>query len=364
MLKSLDLLTVTLRCIIVCFAFLLLPSQAQASFGGRVMNIPGTIQAEDYNDGGEGVGYYDTTPGSQLGLYRKDDVDIGPVNADGTGGYVVGAIIAGEWLKYDINVASSISYDFQLRLATGAYSNQTLCVEIDGANLTGPIYVPDTKAWGAYQTVSVPNIRLSAGMHSMRVVMNGNNFNLDWIAIVPSGSSTSSPAPPATAPTYPQPEVPNPIVSGGFLTVPGLIEAENYNTGGEGVGYHDTTPGNQDGSYRKDDVDIKPSPDSGGGFVVAHIAAGEWLKYNINVAASGAYVFLVRTGTDQNGRALHIEIDGANVSGTVVLPNTGNYATFQTMAVPNISLKSGPHAMRVYMETDQFDLNWIKIQQQ
>ena len=32
--------------------------------------IPGTIQAEDFDAGGEGVGYHDTTPGNQGGVYR------------------------------------------------------------------------------------------------------------------------------------------------------------------------------------------------------------------------------------------------------------------------------------------------------
>ena len=41
------------------------------------------------------------------------------------------------------------------------------------------------------------------------------------------------------------------------LSVPGRIQAEDYNLGGEGVAYHDTTPGNTGGAYRQDDVDIE-----------------------------------------------------------------------------------------------------------
>jgi hypothetical protein len=48
--------------------------------------------------------------------------------------------------------------------------------------------------------------------------------------------------------------------------VPGQIEAENYDTGGEGIAYHDTTTGNSLGAYRTDDVDIKTSNDTGGGY--------------------------------------------------------------------------------------------------
>src|SRR5262249_28197149 len=45
------------------------------------------------------------------------------------------------------------------------------------------------------------------------------------------------------------------------VNVPGRLEAENYNTGGEGVGYHDTTPGNNGGADRTDDVDIEATTD-------------------------------------------------------------------------------------------------------
>ena len=39
--------------------------------------------------------------------------------------------------------------------------------------------------------------------------------------------------------------------------VPGIIEGEDYDLGGEGVAYHDTDSGNDGGEYRADDVDIK-----------------------------------------------------------------------------------------------------------
>ena len=38
--------------------------------------LPGTVQAEDFDDGGAGVSYRDTTPGNSGGQYRATDVDI------------------------------------------------------------------------------------------------------------------------------------------------------------------------------------------------------------------------------------------------------------------------------------------------
>src|SRR5689334_23968636 len=46
-----------------------------------------------------------------------------------------------------------------------------------------------------------------------------------------------------------------------FRSVPGTIQLENYDTGGEGAAYHDTTPANEGGAYRSDAVDIEPTTD-------------------------------------------------------------------------------------------------------
>src|SRR5207249_3751371 len=75
------------------------------------------------------------------------------------------------------------------------------------------------------------------------------------------------------------------------IAIPGTWEAENFDLGGEGVAYHDNTPGNAGGQYRlSEDVDIIVSTDSAGGaYVVGSFETGEWLAYTINVAASAQY---------------------------------------------------------------------------
>ena len=55
-------------------------------------------------------------------------------------------------------------------------------------------------------------------------------------------------------------------------SLPGTIQAENFDNGGEGVAYHDTTSGNAGGAFRSTDVDIEAA--SGGGYDVGWIDAG------------------------------------------------------------------------------------------
>jgi hypothetical protein len=93
---------------------------------------------------------------------------------------------------------------------------------------------------------------------------------------------------PAAKQLYPGPE-PHPI--------PGRIEAEDYDLGGEIVAYHDTTLGNEGGEYRSDDVDIEITTDRGGGYDVGWIEEGEWLAYTVDVRSTGLYDIQVRVAS-------------------------------------------------------------------
>jgi hypothetical protein len=77
-------------------------AQPQQPFGGTVHPLPGRIEAEDYDTGGEGVAYYNTTVGNPGGAYRADDIGIQPTTDTGDG-YNVGWINTGEWLEYTVN---------------------------------------------------------------------------------------------------------------------------------------------------------------------------------------------------------------------------------------------------------------------
>ena len=88
--------------------------------------------------------------------------------------------------------------------------------------------------------------------------------------------------PPTPTPT-PGPSIPS------SHALPGCIEADHYKVGGEGVGYHDTTSGNDGGQFRFDNVDIQVTTDVGGGYNVGWIDPGEWLAFTVEVAQSGRY---------------------------------------------------------------------------
>ncbi|MGM0718328.1 MAG: G8 domain-containing protein, partial [Halobacteriota archaeon] len=61
------------------------------------------------------------------------------------------------------------------------------------------------------------------------------------------------------------------------------IEAEDFDTGGEGVAYHDTSDGNKAGAYRDTDVDIEQTEDDSGEYNIGWIRDGEWWEYTVEV---------------------------------------------------------------------------------
>jgi len=109
--------------------------------------------------------------------------------------------------------------------------------------------------------------------------------------------------------------------SGSPIPIPGQIPAANFDNGGEGIAYHDTTSGNSGGQYRSTDVDVQAS--SEGDYAVGWIAAGEWLNYTVNVPVAGNYTATLRIASPSGGGSLHLGFNTAsNVWKTVSIPAT------------------------------------------
>jgi hypothetical protein len=139
-----------------------------------------------------------------------------------------------------------------------------------------------------------------------------------------------------------------------------VIEAEDYNTGGEGVGYHDSNADNQCGAYRQDGVDIQTSRE--GGFYICRIVAGEWLAYDVDVPVSGDYELTLRVSNNSSTTAaLLLEVDGVDVTGTLPVPITGGQQTWTMLTHPGITLATGPHTLTLYMDGSGFTMDQLQL---
>jgi hypothetical protein len=127
-----------------------------------------TIQAEDFDAGGNGISYQESEATNIGGLYRSGMVDISRYTIMSPH-YFVGWTAPGEWLEYSVNVSTSGVY--QLNTSVGyASSAGTFHLESGGTNLTGSMQVPNTGAPTAFANVQSGEFNLSAGTHILKVV--------------------------------------------------------------------------------------------------------------------------------------------------------------------------------------------------
>jgi uncharacterized delta-60 repeat protein len=323
---------------------------APGPFGG--MPSGGLIQMEDFDIGGEGAAYHDTTPQNEGGQYRTTEgVDIEKTTDTG-GGYDVGWTHTGEWLNYTANVIIGGLYTFNTRVANVG-AGASFHWEVDGRNVTGPITVPDTGGFQNWTTVSSPMAQLRPGVMVLRLVIDsqsqygyGGNFNKAELTVNSNGGLPFTGTP---------------------VALPGTVQAENYNTFGEGVAYHDTTPQhNQGGAYRTlEGVDIEALP-GGSGYAVDWAHAGEWMNYTVNLTTAGTYTLDAHVANYGAGGAFHVEVDGVNVTGTLAVPDTRSFTTFTDVLKAGIPLTAGQHLIRFVWDAEsQYgfsgNLDWFRF---
>lgn len=161
------------------------PVVEQAPWGGLAQSIPGTIEMENYDLGGEGTAYHDEDDVNSGDVYRTDEgVDLDGNDKDG---YVLGWTKKDEWLAYTIDVKEEDNYVFSARAASGL-DGSGFHLSIDGTDVTGTITVPNTGSWTDYTTVTGTTKPISAGKHTLRLTIDGAYVNLDKISFRPKNA--------------------------------------------------------------------------------------------------------------------------------------------------------------------------------
>jgi hypothetical protein len=315
------------------------PTGGQSPYNGTPFTMPGTFEAEHFDLGGEGVAYHDVGPGNAGGSFRTgEDVDI--VAAFGNAsGHLVNDFQTGEWLEYSVSIGTSGSYVVKLHVSSEQAASR-FRVEIDGTDISGSVAVPNTGWWGTFQWVTAGSASLSPGAHIVRVQADAQYFNLDAIRLEASSPYSGTP-----------------------IAVPGTFQAEHFDLGGEGVAYHDQVAGNAGGAFRPtEDVDIIAAAGNATDYVVNNFQTGEWLNYTISVGTAGVYAIDLAVSSEFSTSRFHVEVDGVDVTGSLPVPHTGSWTTFQWVGRKGIVLSAGQHILRVQADEEYFNLDAIRIE--
>ena len=322
---------------------------AEGPYGGTAAAVPGTVFAENYDTGGQGVAYNVTSVNGTDNGYRSDGVDLEATTDTGGPANDLGWTAAGQWFKYTVNVATAGTYTVGLRLASPSGATDALHIDNSaGTNLSGNVAAPATGGWQTWVT-AIATVTLPAGTQTLTVDQDSGGWNINFLAFGLNSSGGGTPPPPGEAP-----------YGGTAAAVPGTVQAENYDTGGQGVAYNVTSVNGSANSYRSDGVDLEATTDTGGGYDLGWTAAGQWFKYTVNVATAGTYTVGLRLAaptavTD----ALHIDNSaGTNLSGNVTAPATGGYQTWTTVTV-TVTLPAGTQTLTVDQDNAGWNINYL-----
>ena len=154
----------------------------------------------------------------------------------------------------------------------------------------------------------------------------------------------------------------NGAYAGSAAAIPGTVQAENYDTGGQGAGYNVNSVNGTANTYRSDGVDIEATSDSGGGYDVGWTSHGQWLRYTVNVAAAGTYTVSFRVAAPSAVTdALHItDSSGTDLSGAVNIASTGGWQSWETVTA-SVNIPGGKQTLVLDEDTEGWNINALSF---
>lgn len=161
--------------------------------------FPALVQAEDYDEGGQGVSYSDKDIANQGNVYREDGVDVVGLECSDSAatkdckGFAVGYTQAGEWMEYSVNVPADAKYFVKANVATASETSSFMLL-VDNNAVTDTVAVPKTDStWDVYKEIDVGTVELKQGEHVIRLLITGDYLNIDWIQFADSANQTLPP---------------------------------------------------------------------------------------------------------------------------------------------------------------------------
>lgn len=151
------------------------------------IELPGIIEAENFDVCGEGMTYHDSDTQNEGGTsYRSNGGGVDIVT--GNGGYAIGYTATGEWLEYTVNVKEAGKYAYSAIASSGVTGSGFTLSLVEDGNLTTlcKVNVPQTgnNDWNNYQSIE-GNIapKLKAGKQTFRLTIDSPYCNIDKIEL-------------------------------------------------------------------------------------------------------------------------------------------------------------------------------------
>ncbi|MEM7654771.1 MAG: cellulase family glycosylhydrolase, partial [Bacteroidota bacterium] len=398
--------------------------------------VPGIVRPENFDMGVVGSAYFDTevanyqvssgnyTSWNNGWVYRNDGVDLeacdDPMNPSGI---CVGWIGAGEWMQYDLEVQEDAVYEIRVRVASPNTSGQ-FHFSVGEAKVSETITVSSTGGWQSWQTVTVPDVMLTANDRKLRFYVDTEGFNLSSFEFIAGAASETVPTAfkagqtlddqtievffnkPLSGPLPTSPANFSLFANGEALNITG-VEFDPLVTRRVRFSLSDTLSFqmNLTAAYDGSDIQgsdetkleafenqpventlpvIHPIPgkiemedysaqsgivlettsDVGGGENIGFLDEGDYLDYVVDVTEAGEYDLSFRTASQSEGGGIALQLkEGEEWVGihAQVFPATGDWQSWQTTRAV-VDLPAGQQQLRVVITDPLFNMNWMEFE--
>ncbi len=141
--------------------------------------LPSTIQFEDFDLGGPGVGYFTPAPVSNT-LYRAGTIAI-ERNVNESGYHLTNSRYR-EWLRYTVEVPRDGTYTVKARASSQSNGQYFKLIDECHPKNSATIWCPNTKSFDTFTVTNGYSLRLTKGTHVLKVFSYGTQ-DMDWFQI-------------------------------------------------------------------------------------------------------------------------------------------------------------------------------------
>jgi len=252
----------------------------------------------------------------------------------------------GDYIKIHAVDFGDVGADSIVVSVASANGGASIDILLDDTNGTkvGTITVGSTGGATAWQELTT-SIQNASGVHDVYFVFNGQEskelLNFDYWQFISSKAALLQ----------------EPYVA---VSLPGIVQMENFDLGGARVSYTDNETANQGGYYRQEGVDIDSVATSG--YAIGWLQEGEWTEYTVHIVSEGIHSFEAKVASGLDAGKFHLEVDGVAMTSSVLVPNTGSWTTYITISGETPPLDTGMHVLRFVVDGSYFNVDWISFE--
>ena len=139
----------------------------------------------------------------------------------------------------------------------------------------------------------------------------------------------------------------------GAIEVPGILEAENYDT----YAYSDADGKSDETGYRSDDAGIVKA---GNGYALGYTSADDYFEYTLDVKSAGKYKLII-SGATGNSTASSVTVSVGDKKVQTEIPSQGDWNTYSEVEAGELELAAGKQTLRLTINTNYINVDWIKF---